>query len=131
MSNNFRFSRSSLEKLSNCHEDLERVAYLALKYSPYDFGITETLRTIEKQREYFQSGKSKTMNSRHLPNNKGVSEALDFAVYVNGKITWEIKYYRKVAQAFFKAAIELNVQIEWGGLWESFVDGPHVQLAKH
>ena len=55
---------------------------------------------------------------------------LDIAVYVNGKITWDIKYYRKVAQAFFKAAIELNVQIEWGGLWETFIDGPHYQLAR-
>ena len=126
----FKFSQRSLDKLSTCHEDLGRVAFLALKYSPYDFGITEGVRTIEKQREYFDAGKSKTMNSRHLENKNGVSEALDIAVYVNGKLTWDIKYYRKVAQAFFRAAIELNVQIEWGGLWESFLDGPHYQLAR-
>ena len=40
-----RFSRTSLTRLSDCKENLERVAYLALKYSPYDFGISETLRT--------------------------------------------------------------------------------------
>ncbi|AUR83848.1 D-alanyl-D-alanine carboxypeptidase [Vibrio phage 1.042.O._10N.286.45.B8] len=127
----FKFSQRSIDKLSTCHEDLERVAYLALKYSPYDFGIIEGVRTIEKQREYYNAGKSKTMNSRHMENKNGVSEALDIAVYVNGKITWDIKYYRKVAQAFFKAAIELNVQIRWGGLWESFVDGPHFELGNN
>ena len=125
-----RFSQRSLDKLAECHEDLERVAALALKYSAYDFGVTEGLRTIERQKELVAEGKSKTMNSRHLPNSKGVSEALDIVIYVNGKVTWEIGYYRKVAQAFFKAAIELGIQIEWGGLWRTFVDGPHFQLAK-
>lgn len=125
-----RFSQRSKDKLATCDEALERVATLALKYSPYDFGVTEGARTIERQRELFDSGKSKTMNSRHLENDKGDSEALDIAVYINGKITWEIKYYRKVAQAFFQAAIDLGVQIEWGGLWENFVDGPHFQLKR-
>lgn len=125
-----RFSQRSLSRLSTCDERLERVACLALKYSPYDFGITEGVRTIERQKELVSQGKSKTMNSRHLPNDNGDSEALDFAVYVNGSITWDIGYYRKVAQAFFRAAIELGIQIEWGGLWRTFVDGPHIQLLK-
>lgn len=110
------------------HDDLERVAVLALKYSKYDFGITCSLRTIEEQEQLVKDGKSQTMKSRHLPNEQGVSEAIDFAVYLNGSITWSIRYYRVVAQAFFRAAIELGVDIEWGGLWETFVDGPHVQL---
>ncbi len=125
-----RFSKTSLNRLTDCHEDLERVAFLALKYSPYDFGISETLRTIEKQKQLVADGKSKTMNSRHLANKQGEAEALDIFVLVNGEITWEIGYYRKVAQAFFRAAIELDVQIEWGGLWRTFVDGPHFQLMK-
>lgn len=126
--NHHRFSQRSKDRLATCHEDLERVATLALKYSPYDFGITEGVRTIERQKELFDSGKSKTMNSRHLANSNGDSEALDIAVYIDGKITWEIGYYRKVAQAFFEAAIDLGIQIEWGGLWRTFVDGPHYQL---
>lgn len=128
--NHHRFSQSSLNRLASCHEDLERLAYKALQYSKYDFGITEGIRTVERQKELVAQGKSQTMNSRHLPNDNGESEALDFAVYVNGKITWDIKYYRKVAQAFFTAAIELGVDIEWGGLWESFVDGPHIELRR-
>ncbi len=125
-----RFSKSSLTKLSQCHSDLERVAFLALKYSPYDFGITESLRTEKRQQELVAEGRSQTTLSRHLANNNGVSEAIDIAVYVDGALTWEIGYYRKVAQAFFRSAIELNVQIEWGGLWRTFVDGPHFQLMR-
>jgi peptidoglycan L-alanyl-D-glutamate endopeptidase CwlK len=125
-----RFSKSSLNRLSMAHDDLERVAVLALKHSKYDFGITCSLRTIEEQEQLVKEGKSQTMKSRHLPNEQGVSEAIDFAVYLNGSITWSMRYYRVVAQAFFRAAIELGVEIEWGGLWETFSDGPHVQLRK-
>lgn len=124
----FRFSQKSLNKLSQCDDSLQRVAIRALEISKYDFGIGETLRTIERQTELVAEGKSWTMNSRHLPNTEGVSEALDILVYVNGKLTWESKYFRKVIQAFITAAIELNVQLEFGGLWESVEDWPHVQL---
>ncbi|AZU97850.1 D-alanyl-D-alanine carboxypeptidase [Vibrio phage LP.2] len=125
-----RFSQSSLDKLAQAHPDLERVAVLALKYSKYDFGITESLRTIERQQELFKEGKSQTMNSRHLPNENGVSEAIDIKVYVGGQVVWEHRYFRRVIQAFVKAAIELGVQLEFGGLWETFIDSPHIQLPR-
>ena len=90
--NYHRFSQSSITRLNQCDESLERVACLALKYSKYDFGISESLRTKERQQELFDTGKSTTMNSRHLPNKLGVSEAIDIVVYVNGKVTWEHKH---------------------------------------
>lgn len=125
-----KFSKSSMDKLATCHHDLELVMQLALHYSPYDFGVTEGVRTPERQKELLESGKSTTLKSRHLANKDGVSEACDIAVYVDGKITWEPGCYRKVAQAVFRASIELGVQIEWGGLWKSFIDGPHFQLRR-
>ncbi|CAM0053582.1 endolysin [Vibrio phage K479] len=124
----FRYSQKSLNKLSQCDDRLQRLAIRALELSKYDIGIGETLRTVERQAELVAEGKSWTMNSRHLPNAEGVSEALDILVYVNGKLTWEAKYFRKVIQAFITAAIEQGVQIEFGGLWESVEDWPHVQL---
>ncbi len=120
-----KFSKRSLERLSEVHPDLQKVVHKALELSPYDFGITEGKRTIERQKELYDSGKSQTMNSRHLD-----GDAIDIAVYIESGLTWEIGYYRKVAQAFFAAAIELGIQIEWGGLWRTFVDGPHFQLAR-
>lgn len=124
----FQYSQKSLNKLAQCDARLQRLAIRALELSKYDIGIGETLRTVERQKELVASGKSWTMKSRHLPNTEGVSEALDILVYVNGKLTWEAKYFRKVIQAFITAAIEQGVQIEFGGLWESVEDWPHVQL---
>lgn len=125
-----RFSKSSLNRLSMAHDDLERVAVLALKYSKYDFGITCSLRTIEEQEQFVKEGKSQTMKSRHLPNEQGVSEAIDIKVYVGGQVVWEHRYFRQVIQAFVRAAIELGIQLEFGGLWETFIDSPHIELAR-
>ena len=123
-----RYSQRSLDRLSNAHHDLELVMILALKKSKYDIGITETLRTIERQKELINQGKSTTMDSRHLPNKDGVSEAVDFVAYKNGKPTYEPSVLRKVAGAIFDAAFELGIHIQWGGHWESFQDMPHIQL---
>lgn len=124
-----RFSKSSLKKLERLDPDMRRVVKLALKYSKHDFGVSETLRTIEKQKEYVASGASQTMKSRHLENEYGYSEAVDIYAYVDGKANYEAKYMRKIAAAMFKAAFELNVAIEWGGMWQSFFDSPHYQKA--
>ena len=35
----------------------------------------------------------------------------------------------KIADAMKQAATELEVDMDWGGDWKSFPDGPHYQLA--
>lgn len=124
----FRLSNNSLSKLDGVHPHLVRVVKRAIEITPYDFGITEGVRDIERQQQLLKDGKSTTLESRHLIQDDGNSHAIDFAVYVNGKITWEIGYYRKVVQAFMTAAIEEGVQINSGALWRTFVDGPHIEL---
>jgi peptidoglycan L-alanyl-D-glutamate endopeptidase CwlK len=124
----YKFSESSLTKLRSCDHELQQVMELAIKRSPYDFGISEGVRTLERQKKLLADGKSTTLKSRHLANEYGLSEACDIKIYVDGLLTWDMKYYRKVAQAVFSAAIELGIQIEWGGLWGSFIDGVHFQL---
>ena len=126
----YKFSNSSKKKLTECDDALVQVMTLALTLSKYDFGIGETLRSIKAQQENVASGASLTMESRHLPNAFGESEAADIKIYVNGIITWEPKYFRKVAGAVFKAAFILGIEIEWGGHWESLNDMPHFQLAR-
>lgn len=124
------FGQTSRKYLYTCEPKLQEVARRALELSPYDFGITCGVRTMAEQKAAVAAGASTTLHSRHLANENGLSEALDFAVYVGGKLTWEERYYRKVVQAFFSAAIELGVQIESGILWETFIDGPHIQLKR-
>lgn len=126
----WKLSNKSKERLNGVHSDLVRVTLRALEISPYDFGITEGERTFDKQKENVEKGVSQTMKTLHFKQEDGKVHAIDIMVYVNGKGTWDIRYYRKVIQAFFTAAIELGVQIEAGGLWENLIDGPHIQLGK-
>lgn len=127
----YKLSKKSEANLVGLHHDLIVLANEAIKITRYDFGInSSTVRTKAQQAILVAEGKSKTMASRHVPSNNEchLSCALDYNVYVNGKITWDIQYFRPVAQAFVTAAINNGIQIELGVLWRTFIDGPHVQL---
>ena len=120
---NFKFSERSNSKLDGVDERLIRVATLALQLSPVDFGITEGVRTLERQKELVKAGASRTLRSKHLE-----GKAIDVVAYVGGKVAWDWPLYEKIAKAFKQAADELDVKIKWGGDWVTFKDGPHFQL---
>lgn len=117
------FSERSNSKLEGVDERLIRVATLALQLSPVDFGITEGVRTLERQKELVKAGASRTLKSKHLE-----GKAIDVVAYVSGKVAWDWPLYEKIAKAFKQAADELDVKITWGGNWATFKDGPHFQL---
>jgi peptidoglycan L-alanyl-D-glutamate endopeptidase CwlK len=119
----YKLSLRSLERLQKVHPDLVRVVMRAIQLTEVDFGVTEGVRTIEKQREYVAKGASKTMNSRHL-----TGHAVDLAAYVGAEVRWDWPLYHKIAAAMKSAAKELGVAIVWGGDWASFPDGPHFEL---
>lgn len=120
-----KFSQRSELNLKGVKSELVKVIRRALEISPVDFGITEGLRTAERQKKLVEEGKSQTMNSRHL-----TGEAVDVVAYVNGVVSWDFKYYRQIADAVKRAAQELDVSVEWGGDWKTLVDGPHFQLTR-
>lgn len=127
----FRLSSRSLSKLDGVHPDLVRVAKRAIEITPVDFGVIWGVRTIEQQRELVRSGMSKTMNSRHIPQDDGYAHAFDVVAYLNGKAVWTPwSLYEEIAKAMKIAAKECDVPIEWGGDWKSFRDGPHFQLPR-
>ena len=119
----FSFSKASLDKMNGVNSKLVILMKEAIKNSPYDFKITEGLRTVERQKELVKTGKSKTMNSYHL---KG--KAVDIAVLINNKVTWDFKYYKEVANHIKEVAKKLGYIITWGGDWKTFKDGPHFQI---
>ncbi|MCA0944476.1 M15 family metallopeptidase [Salipiger pacificus] len=135
----WKFSNRSVAHLTGVVAPLVAVAHRALELSPIDFVVTDGLRTVEEQKEFVRTGKSKTMNSEHL---KG--RALDVAPLVDldgdGKkeVPWDAFTWKKpdgdpwdqVADAFKRAAAELGVPLEWGGDWTTFADAPHFQLPK-
>lgn len=119
----FKLSTRSLNNLKGVNENLVKVVKRAIEITEVDFIVTEGLRTRERQRELVAKGASRTMNSMHL-----TGRAVDVVAYVNGKVTYDYPYMKRIAEAFKKAASELGISITWGGDWKSFVDTPHFQL---
>ena len=121
----YSFSQRSIDRLKGVNVDLVSVVHRALELSEIDFAVTEGLRTKERQTELVKAGASKTMNSRHI-----TGHAVDLAAVVGGEVRWDWPLYTKLAKAMKQAAYELNIDIEWGGDWKSFKDGPHFQLKR-
>ena len=121
--NDFVFSKRSLNNLKDVHPDLVKVVERALELTEVDFVVVEGVRTEEKQRQYVESGASKTMNSRHL-----TGHAVDLIAWVDRTVNWSLTYYEKIAASMKEAGRELGIPVEWGGDWKTFKDGPHFQL---
>lgn len=113
----------SLYKLQGVHPDLVRVVHKAADLSSLDFTVLEGLRTLERQKQLFAQGATKTMRSRHLD-----GHAVDLAPTDDGQVSWAWPLYHKLANVMKAAAQLESVPIEWGGDWRTFKDGPHWQL---
>jgi peptidoglycan L-alanyl-D-glutamate endopeptidase CwlK len=148
----FKLSQRSIERLDGVKDQLVDVVVRAIEITTVDFGVTEGLRIIETQRQYVATGKSQTMESKHL-----TGDAVDLMAYINGQVSWELNLYDNIADAMKQAAIEKNVALRWGAAWNvpdirlwrgtmeeamnfyiderrrqnkrPFIDGPHFELA--
>ena len=114
----------SLSRLEGVHPDLVRVVKRAAAMSDLDFTVLEGLRTVERQKELFKQGATKTMNSRHL-----TGHAVDLAPMVGGEIRWDWPLYHRLAKTVKAAAAAEGVAVTWGGSWAKFRDGPHWELS--
>lgn len=147
----FVLSQKSIDRLDGVKDQLVDVVTRAIEISTVDFGVTEGLRTTETQRKYVETGKSQTMESKHL-----TGDAVDLVAYIDGQVSWELNLYDNLADAMKQAAIEKNVAIRWGAAWNvpdirlwrgtmeeamvyyidtrrkqnkrPFIDGPHFEL---
>ncbi len=128
----YKLGSRSIKNLRGVHADLVRVVQEAIRTTEQDFTVTEGMRTVERQRRLVARGASKTMNSRHL-----TGHAVDLIPFpFHGDVDedgipniedWD-QYY-PIAKAMKAAADKLGVDLEWGGDWKSFPDGPHYQLS--
>jgi peptidoglycan L-alanyl-D-glutamate endopeptidase CwlK len=119
----FAFGTTSLNRMKGVHPDLVRVMKRAICCSTLDFTVLEGVRTLATQKKYFAAGAPRTMNSRHL-----TGHAIDVAPVVGGKVRWDWPLYYELAKVIKKAAEEEKVDLQWGGDWKSFKDGPHWEL---
>lgn len=87
----------------------------------------EVFRTEEQQRIYFNTGRSKTMNSRHLQR-----LAVDFNIFIDGKLINDPALIQPLGEFW----MSLNTDNIWGGDWnrnhsildETFKDPYHFEI---
>ena len=135
----YKYSKRSMDRLNECHPDLKLILMTAIKY--YDITILEGARSTERQKELVATGKSKTLNSKHLVQSDGYSHAVDCALY---PIDWNDRERFVLLQGFLrgiavmlkeqgKISHDLRLGIDWdndGNVKEhSFFDGPHIELS--
>jgi peptidoglycan L-alanyl-D-glutamate endopeptidase CwlK len=109
------------ERLQGVNSTLQTIVKDAVKNLTFDVSVSEGLRTVEKQREYVNAGKSKTMNSKHI-----TGEAVDLYPIAGGSI--DNTKFAALAAEIKRVALQHFAIIEWGGDWKTFVDKPHFQI---
>lgn len=140
----YKFGKTSLERLKTCHEDLKLILHRAIRRSSVDFGIAEGHRSLERQKQLFNEGKSRidgiTKKGKH---NYTPSLAVDIYAYYNGKSQWDSLHLSYLAGLIESVSNELYEEglithrVRWGGNWDSdgvividqsFNDLPHFEL---
>jgi len=142
----YKFGERSLNNLESCHEDLQLIANEALKVSQVDFGISEGHRSLQRQLELFNAGKSKidgvTKKGKH---NYNPSLAFDFYAYVPGKkelafdvthLMYIVGVITAVGERLYQEG-KISHKVRSGANWDgdgelkydqSFFDAPHIQI---
>ena len=125
----FQLSSRSKGRLEGVDPKLVEVVELAITLTKMDFGIPEYggLRTVEEQKNLFQTGRSKA-DGVSRPSYHQSGRAVDVYAYINGEASWDRCHLSKVANAMLQAANKLGYNVSWGGLWRGFVDQPHFQI---
>lgn len=113
----------SYKNLEGVDESLVRVMKRASEISDVPFIVIEGMRTLERQKQLFEKGATRTMNSKHL-----VGKAVDVVPTLDGVIRWDWPLYHKLAKWIKQAALDEGVNLQWGGDWRTFKDGPHWEL---
>ena len=135
----YKLSKRSLNTMAGVNPDLVKVIKAAINDSPYDFMITQGVRSAKYQNELYQQGRTKRglkvtnadgyiKKSNHQMKVDGYGYAIDFVI-LNGKVLdWDTESkYEAVAKHILEVGHKLGVNLEWGGDWK-FKDYPHIQL---
>jgi peptidoglycan L-alanyl-D-glutamate endopeptidase CwlK len=92
--------------------------------------LTATYRNVEEQQALYAQGRTSPgpivtqcdgviIKSKH---NSTPSLALDFAVLIAGKLTWDVSEYAAVGK------IAQDIGLVWGGSWPTFPDAVHLEV---
>ena len=145
----YKLGKGSLKKLESVHHDLVKIIKLAITRTPVDFGISEGHRSLERQKELYDQGKSKIDGiNKKGKHNYSPSLAIDLYAYhpdieVRKKLAYDVPTLCIIAGVIISCADELKAKgdikhsLRWGGNWDndgvilydqSFDDLPHFEL---
>lgn len=137
----YKFSKRSKDNLASADEKLQLLFNEVIK--EFDCTVIYGHRTPEEQFELFKKGREridgwwkvvdkskvvtnidgKTKKSKH---NYKPSKAVDVVPY---PLDWnDIESFKLLASVVKRKALELGINIEWGGDWVSLKDYPHYQI---
>jgi peptidoglycan L-alanyl-D-glutamate endopeptidase CwlK len=127
----FKFGRESEKILESVDGRLGLLARCVLEISPVDFSLVEGLRTISRQRELYNSGRSRTLDSKHLS-----GRAIDIVPFLEGSCDYSaLNDCCFLLGLFYAKSIELDIGIRIGALWDGtsiknnpFLDLWHIEL---
>lgn len=126
-------SLKNRDRLKGVHPDLVLLVEEVADF--YPIIVLEGLRSKERQRELYKTGKSKTLFSKHL-----TGQAVDIAPL---DLDWNDKEsFCVMAGVVLAKAKDLGIAVRWGAAWEasseatrpfdtrqtSFWDGAHFEL---
>lgn len=113
----YSFGTRSKKQLEKVHPQLADTLEAAICESPYDFGITEGVRSPDRQLELYECGKSKLKVSKHQIQDTGYGHAVDIVVYKNGKVSWEVEHYLEVLEHIkYK---DCRGTLRYGAFWDT------------
>lgn len=111
-----------MRELVGVHPMLSFCVMKAIEITEQDFMVLDGVRLNREQQKLVDRGVSKTMDSYHL-----YGLAVDLVAWVNGKPSWDKKYYEAIAVAMKRVIEEYDLPIEWGFDKWSW-DMPHWQM---
>lgn len=145
----YTFGNRSINNLDTCHEDLQKIHKLAIRRTRIDYGISEGHRSLERQKELFDEGRSKIDGiEKKGKHNFDPSLATDIYIYHPDPDTRRELVYDTGSLCYLAGVIlscaeelleqnEISHSIRWGGNWDkdgvilkdqSFDDLPHFEL---
>jgi len=125
-----QFSQRSKDKLATCHNDLQTLFNEVISRDVWDCTVLSGHRDKEEQDTLYEQGRSQ-LKFPHSKHNTYPSTAVDVAPYFADKphIRWnDLEAFEAFGHYVKNVAKELDIKIEWGGDWYTFVDMPHFQL---
>lgn len=146
----YKFGAQSEKTLKGIHPKLVKVLTTAITDSPFDFTLTDGVRTASEQAALFRKGRDKSGNivneaavvtmrdgykikSNHQAKDDGYGYAVDLYPYAQG-IDYNDRANRlkTIADHIKKVAIAQGIRVVWGGDWtvkrDGIVDRPHFEL---